>query len=242
MVLNEARSAAKPAYRKAVAWFRPAAWITTIGLCLAIVLEVADLPVEEPFDMPAKNEEMGSPAAEDTTVPPAMDPRSSLEQEPDRTEVESPATLQKIYKQGAETGRVSVDAASAKTAPAAAPERQSIREDAPAAIETDALKDSDMQFLREAERRARLQAGSDEEGKEVVVQGLAAYGVASEAAIERYCDAAETADPNDWLACINELENQGLQEAAQLERELLAEAFPGAFAPTELTPKREQAD
>ena len=49
---------------------------------------------------------------------------------------------------------------------------------------------------------------------------------AREAATERYCDESQTADPNSWLECILELERQGLHEAARLERDLLAEAFP----------------
>jgi hypothetical protein len=47
-----------------------------------------------------------------------------------------------------------------------------------------------------------------------------------EAVTERYCDETATADPNSWLECILELERQGLHEAARLERERLALAFP----------------
>jgi len=47
-----------------------------------------------------------------------------------------------------------------------------------------------------------------------------------EALTERFCDETETADPNSWLECIIELEREGLHEAARLERERLALAFP----------------
>ena len=58
VVLNEARNAAKQRHRSAMAWLRPAAWVTTIGLCLAIVLEIADLPLQEQgaFDEAVKDE------------------------------------------------------------------------------------------------------------------------------------------------------------------------------------------
>ena len=50
IVLNAARAAAKPRWNTAVAWLRPAAWVATIGLCLAIVVEIALLPEPETAD------------------------------------------------------------------------------------------------------------------------------------------------------------------------------------------------
>jgi hypothetical protein len=48
----------------------------------------------------------------------------------------------------------------------------------------------------------------------------------TETATERYCDESDTGDPNTWLECILRLEREGLHEAARLERDLLADAFP----------------
>ncbi len=75
VVLNEARSAALLRHRKTVSWLRPAAWATTIGLCLAIVLEVADMSRQEQavLDTPAKVQE------ESIAVPPASDVPSAEE-------------------------------------------------------------------------------------------------------------------------------------------------------------------
>jgi hypothetical protein len=42
VVLNAARKAAKADRPREISWLRPAAWVTTIGLCLAIVLEITD--------------------------------------------------------------------------------------------------------------------------------------------------------------------------------------------------------
>lgn len=47
-ILNAARGAARPSWNRAIAWLRPAAWVATIGVCLAIVIEIALLPDEEP--------------------------------------------------------------------------------------------------------------------------------------------------------------------------------------------------
>ena len=52
-----------------------------------------------------------------------------------------------------------------------------------------------------------------------------------EAVTERFCDETQTADPNSWLECILELERQGLHEAARLERDRLAQAFPPPMIP-----------
>ena len=50
IILNAARSAAKPRWNRAVAWLRPAAWVATIGVCLAIVIEVSLLSDPEPVE------------------------------------------------------------------------------------------------------------------------------------------------------------------------------------------------
>ena len=117
-------------------------------------------------------------------------------------------------------------------APAGALRKQSVRDDLPAAFEVNA--DADRQFLREAENRARLHAGSDERAEEAIVTGASATGIASDLAAEAYCSEEQRADPNEWLACILELEGRSMPEAAMLERGLLREAFPDFYAPPEL--------
>jgi hypothetical protein len=59
-----------------------------------------------------------------------------------------------------------------------------------------------------------------------MLQSAPATTSIQETLTERYCDETATADPNSWLECILELERQGLLEAARLERERLALAFP----------------
>ena len=83
--------------------------------------------------------------------------------------------------------------------------------------------------------QARLQTESNQESVDTLLEVAPAVGLASDAASERYCEESETADPNAWLACILDLEQQGLLEAAMVERDLLRESFPDAQVPT-LTP------
>lgn len=65
IILNAARTAAKPRWNKAVAWLRPAAWVATIGVCLAIVVEIALLPEPETADIaPVSDVPPAAPAGE----------------------------------------------------------------------------------------------------------------------------------------------------------------------------------
>lgn len=205
VVLNEARTAAQQRHRKTISWLRPAAWVTTIGLCLAIVLEVADMAQQEQavFD------------------PPSKDQQESIAETPASDAVDLPAAAAKSVP-----ARQSGGADARQFKRLNQPERTS-----PAAIEVDSLDDADMQIIREAENRARLQTGSDEEAERSFLQAAPALDLASEAAAERNCGESETADPDTWLECILKLEKDGLHEAARVERELLKAAFPPTEQP-----------
>jgi hypothetical protein len=63
VILNAARGAVKPRWNKAVAWLRPAAWVATIGVCLAIVVEISLLPDPEPADFDGVSPAAAPPAA-----------------------------------------------------------------------------------------------------------------------------------------------------------------------------------
>jgi hypothetical protein len=103
------------------------------------------------------------------------------------------------------------------------------------------VKDDDM--LQRAEEMARMQQGQDDQPaksvpdvQQPVAAPAAAYAVSSkatllESAIEPVddtnpCDAAATAEPETWLACISKLEAAGMTDIAEEQRALLAEAFP----------------
>jgi hypothetical protein len=204
IVLNEARKAAKPGYVRSISWLRPAAWVTTIGLCLAIVLEVSDLapPTQSLPDAP-----------------------STVVKEPEDSVVAVPAT-----------GGMAAPAARAKNPDAPRPASVRTEKQEAAVAEIDSFDQDDGKLLRDAENRARLQTGGDQESVDSLRQVAPALGLASDAAMERYCEESETANPDAWLACILELEQQGLLEAAKLERDLLRESFPDAHVPNLIGP------
>ena len=198
-ILNAARGAANPSWNTAVAWLRPAAWAATIGVCLAIVIEISLLPDQDPA------------AVESIPQEPAPAPLSAsgakrLEESGPRTgEAEEFGRPQELQR------------------PAAAHPGE--RTDGPGAS-----ADSAVLGIEKAENRARRQVPGDTKPSIAVPVAAPASASASdvvpEAATERYCDETETGDPNTWLECILRLEREGLHEAARLERELLAVAFP----------------
>lgn len=244
VVLNEARKAAKPGYVWNISWLRPAAWVTTIGLCLVIVLEVSDLstPVQSLPEAPAdvvkesKDSFVAVPATGGMAAPAARAKNPDASRSDGvRTEkqVASPEAEQDQPHEGAGRSEFKM----LEEVPAAAEEPVSAKRQESAVVEIDSFDQDDGQLLRDAENRARQQTGSDQESVDSLTQFAPTVGLASDVALERFCEESETADPHTWLACILELEQRGLLEAARTERDLLRESFPGADGPTPM-PRR----
>lgn len=197
VILNAARGAARPSWNKAVAWLRPAAWVATIGVCLAIVIEISLLPDQEQAEFDSLPQEATPVAA------PAIEMKRLEKSRPLSGEAQKMQRMQQ--PESFETSDV--------------PRRS---DDTDAGTAPDTRESS----VEEAEARVRQRAISDVQSPASLPGTAPAANLAQEAATERYCDASETADPNAWLECILELERQGLYDAARLERERLAEAFP----------------
>ncbi len=197
VILNAARAAARPRWNRAVAWLRPAAWVATIGVCLAIVVEISMLPDQEQPEFDSLPQEAAPAAA------PATETKRLEKAQPRVDEVQKMQRMQET-----------------KPAKASGLPTRSEDSDASAALE---LGES---MPEEAERRVRQHSVSDLQAPASVPVSAPAADLAQEVASERYCNESETADPNAWLECILELERQGLHDAARLERELLVEAFP----------------
>ncbi len=189
IILNAARGAARPRWNRAVAWLRPAAWVATIGVCLAIVVEISLLQDEELGGLDSM-----TPATIET---PAAAPAAAAKR------------LEEADRQSAE--------------PAAVPPTQK-----PSRGRSAELRErSDEDEVSNQVPELRLQeAVVKDEVPASLLRSAPAPASAQELATELYCDESQTADPNTWLECILELERQGLHEAARLERERLAEAFP----------------
>jgi DNA-directed RNA polymerase subunit K/omega len=198
IVLNAARSAARPRWNTAISWLRPAAWVATIGVCLAIVVEISLMEDEG-------TAKLDSPAP---TVAP-------------------PAAISPVTAPAAGTQRFE------KTVPAAAEPAtaQSVQDPAPRPS-ADPESRSDAAEVTKRARELRQQENLMEDTAPNRLLHMApATNALDEAVTERYCDETQTAEASSWLACILELERQGLLEAARLERGRLAEAFPPPMIP-----------
>jgi septal ring-binding cell division protein DamX len=87
VVLNAARSAARPRRSAALGWLRPAAWVATIGVCLAIVVEIALLEHEG-------TAELDSLAPTAAPVSPAAAPATAERLEKTAPAAAAPAAVQ----------------------------------------------------------------------------------------------------------------------------------------------------
>ena len=198
VVLNAARSAARPRRNTAIRWLRPAAWVATVGVCLAIVVEISLLDDDGTAGMDSLTPAAAPPAAVSPLTAPAAKSERLDKTAPPSSE---PAAVHPVQK------------------PAAGPA-------------ADMAADRDDGDLMERARELRQQGTVIEDTAPNRMLRMAPETSALEEALtEHYCDETQTADPNSWLECILELERQGLHEAARLERERLAEAFPPPMLP-----------
>lgn len=195
VVLNAARSAARPRWNAAIGWLRPAAWVATIGVCLAIVVEISLLDDEGTVELDGLAPTTAPPAA----VSPVKAPAAKAER-PDKA---APATAE----------------------PAA---MQSQQKAARGASADAAVRSGEAEAMNELRRQEGV---VEDTASNRLLYMAPASGAIEEAVTERYCDEEQTADARTWLECILELERQGLYDAARLERERLAEAFPPPMLP-----------
>ena len=207
-VLAMAAAEARTRYGLARAWIRPVAWAATIGLSLAIVLELSRSPYPESANELAEPE------------PPAR---------VHRQDAAAPA--------GSNAEAKSADSAdSADRTDSGRPET-SLRkrsEAAPAALDSDAVArelDSDtVPIVRQAEEQARMQAGEARAAAVLADRPDAAF--TAEQPETTACGADDRASAETWFACIEALRETGREDLASQELDALREAFPD-FRPPE---------
>ena len=61
-ILQQAATTAKPRYARNMSWMRPMAWAATIGLSLAIVLEITQVPQPQPAEYGLASDSVIEPA------------------------------------------------------------------------------------------------------------------------------------------------------------------------------------
>jgi len=231
-------------YMRARAWMRPVAWAATIGLSLAIILEITRLPQVEP-------DSIIIPAAD---ISKARDGRlESKDSSAAEAKATAPATVSPIES------AVDLKRNRPATPTADRSERSSIDEFAP----------KDLTELHDGKETARAQAGSkqgaiasradaDESSAErppaktmtpdvsaaqpVATESVAADNIsmdepASEAAFAAMKNAHKSVSgppcaesmrdtPESWIACIRELEENGQEDEARSQYEEFRRVFP----------------
>ena len=192
-----ARNALRPRYSRSIVWTRPLAWAATVGLCLAIVLEVTRVPAPEIVMI---EDTIDFLEAESPTTPEEA-------QAPVR---QQPGMLNDIKSQ---LGR------SAAKQAAKEPKSEVRRRETAYGAEADfgSVEESVVSDKIELEMQ---DADGLRLSNEVPVFALSASRAVNE------CSDEVKADPVKWLACIANLEESGDAEAALRQREALKEAFP----------------
>lgn len=91
-VLRMAARATEKRYPRTIAWLRPMAWAATIGLSLAIVLEITNLPQPEPGDAGDIIESGSDVSRRDETPAAAVPPRPAAASRPGDNDPSESAT------------------------------------------------------------------------------------------------------------------------------------------------------
>ncbi len=217
-VLQRARQRSSNRSSRSVVWLRPMAWAATIGLCLAIVVEINNVPQPMP-------EQLALPAASADAMTPVervreeAAPARSVQGGTGTTNMnksvshETEALQQRTKKTVDAKGRVSLqnvpqhsksDAGESAFAPAEVME----------SLESKDSHDVNAPMLEEADH----------------VSGLRSIAItASPASAEltaATCDLQARATPQTWVECIEALEENGLDDLAGEQRDQLRKAFP----------------
>jgi len=218
-VLRAANARTGHGYSRTISWLRPMAWAATIGLCLAIVVELNDVS------------QLGEPLPERRAIQPASSPEKAVTKAK-----EPPAGLAAPLAQGRidqpsedKRGRSTPAAATldmlerdeAPSTAAPEPARENLRE----YVDTSGFEVDDAPILEEAEELARMRDGPNQEA-DAVTPSLASRFAQQEAAISLRCDDDVRATPDSWFECIEGLEDAGFEAAANEELAELKEAFP----------------
>lgn len=234
-VLKTAAKAARPRYARLRSWTRPMAWAATVMLSVALLLQMNEVPGPE-------SASFGDTARKVEAQVPEPDARSDAPLESAEAEVleEAAATAPVRSLQAAgEAPRGTEPARPAAKQVIQAPlqqkkQRSELRQDstdaqepaAPAAnADTFMLQDADM--LRRADEIARTRSGENKESTlpnsrdHAGTPSATAVGLAAPV-----CDETATKTPESWLECIAALEEAGLLDEAQEQRQLLLETFP----------------
>ena len=223
-VLQRARQRSSNRYSRSVVWLRPMAWAATIGLCLAIVVEINNVPqpTREQIALPAASADAMAPVER---VREEAAPARSVQGGTGTTNMnksvshETEALQQRTKKTVDAKGRVSLqnvpqhsksDAGESAFAPPEVTESLKLKDN----------RESMPLMLEEADGASGFQS----------ISGTANYAnTPSPASLEvtaPACNPKARTTPQTWLECIEALEENDLDDLAGEQRDQLRKAFP----------------
>jgi hypothetical protein len=235
-VLRQARAATSRLQRFTEIWFRPLAFVATLALSLALVLELTSTP------------ELQSPGIPDSGVgrreaePFEADPHVGTSEF--RKAADAPAEMKPLPEPavpaeaigsnvGAGRGQKPVSTPDALNVPDI---REEVSADFADMIESGSKQMPDADSVTVDAIYGKKAPRSNEE---VRTEGVVPYGesAASVDVQPRPCDAEQTADAEGWWQCIADLEDAGRRDEASAELELFNEAYPDFEPPAALPSK-----
>ena len=237
-ILRRASKAARPPYARSILWAKPVAWAAVVAICLAITLQVTQMPAPEhiPVTLPGMSPSTEAVEADDAAASMPAKPSSVEELAlPEESAVADDTTSDIAQRRVDET--VARKLEQTQTEPATDPLRAAVPmvTDGPAGHDdastttTESMRPDmaefelqDVGMPRSAEDAARPRSGAEQRA---AVSALASRSImAEERAAD--CDEEARATPASWYACIVDLEAAGQTAAAERQRKLLAESFP----------------
>ena len=227
-VLREARAHAGSGYSWWVGWLRPAAWVATVGLCLAIVVELTNTQVTdiERSDVPAA---LG-PAAPDAARERVNEAHvRNGRPSGDELRQQAPARKNEADDVAGYTSGLATPAESPQLEERAeASDRATVSSAEPkASADSSFFEVNDAPIVDEAEEMARMREGP---GQDPAGQSsLRAVAARADKPRTEDCNDEARSQPESWIECILDIERRGGD--AGNEREELQAAFPDIELP-----------
>lgn len=217
-VLRMAARGTRSRYGIARTWMRPVAWAATIGLCLAIVLEVMQVIPPAPESGPAADSAAAPEQIPADEVPERLEPESAKRQDT----AEMTETIDDVMKRvPANPGGGAAEELGARRA--VSQDKHESQENRPVELDdANAFAAKDIRILEEAEMQARQRSGEP---------GVAALIAVPSEAAETPCDEAARTTAESWYECVVGLRETGQIEFAAIELDALRQAYPDFEVP-----------
>ncbi len=220
-ILREAKRAIRADNRSGTtaAWFRPLAFVVTVGLSLAIILELSESGILAPASDPDR---VASPAG---SGPPAAMPNGSRGNRDQATlnelkrQEKTPTAARQAEDAVIATDTLRPEQASSSKMQPESPPPQGTRAGEAFSVESEKA----MQRLQvlDADRETASPSRAASPAQDAA-PGAAGLETSSSAA----CPDAQRTTPDAWWKCIESLRRSGQQAAADRETESLRKAFP----------------